>query len=747
MSDASPISPPPHKPAPSGVAQALARLGMTQKKGRIPFVQGVESADCGAASLAMVLGYFGRHEPLAEVHAIMQPGRDGVTARIIAEAATGYGLVPRALSVPQAAWKDMPPASIIHWRFNHFVVFDHFDRRGAWLVDPMMGRRHVDTDEFRRSFTGVALTFSPGERFEQKAPGASRAWDLLSIIFKEKRLLIHIGITSLVIQLIGLVFPALTSLVVDQVLPRGDGALLNLVAVGVTLVIAAQAVAELIRSYMLSNMKVVIDARMTLRFFEHLLALPYAFFQRHTDGDLLMRLSSNAMIREILTGGVFSAILDGSMVIGYLVIVFALKPVIGMVVLAASVLILLPFWVTKNARVELAARYLDARTKSESLEVEVLRAVETIKAMGLEPEMIERWTNLFIDTLNFDVMRDRLNASVLTFEETIRGAVPLIVLVMCANMGLRGEMATGEMLALSTLTGLYITRIGGLAAQARGLQVLGSYIDRIVDVMDSPVEATGSNVVAPNVRGEIVAQNLSFRYTNQSPLVVDNVSVTVRPGSAVAFVGGSGSGKSTLVKLLAGLYLPTSGEIRMDGVSIAELDLNQYRKRISVVTQETHLFAGSIRQNLALATRDVALNEIISAAKLACIHDEIVAMPMGYETVLTDQGRSLSGGQRQRLALARALVRKPRVLLLDEATSAIDALTEARIKANLDGLHCTRLIVAHRMSTIRDAEQIYVMTDGRLVEQGTHAELIAVNGTYARLSEAQNTQSESNKLQ
>lgn len=746
MSDTTVVAPPPQKPSP--MAQAFSRLGMTQKKGRIPFVQGVEAADCGAASLAMVLGYFGRHEPLAEVHAIMQPGRDGVTARTIAEAATGYGLVPRALSVPQAAWKDMPPASIIHWRFNHFVVFDRFDRRGAWLVDPMLGRRHVDNDEFRRSFTGVALTFSAGERFEKREAGASRAWDLLAIIFKEKRLLVHIGLTSLVIQLIGLVFPALTSLVIDQVLPRGDFSLLNLVSVGVVLIIASQAVAELIRSYMLSNMKVVIDARMTLRFFEHLLALPYAFFQRHTDGDLLMRLGSNAMIREILTGGVFSAILDGSMVLGYLVIVFALKPMIGFVVLAASVLILLPFWVTKTARVELSARYLDARTKSESLEVEVLRAVETIKAMGLEPEMIERWTNLFVDTLNFDVMRDRLGAGVRTFEETIRQAVPLIVLVMCATLGLKGEMATGEMLALSTLTGLYISRIGGLAAQARGLQVLGTYLDRIVDVMDSPVEATGTNVVAPNVRGEIVAQNLSFRYNNQAPLVVDNVSINIPPGTAVAFVGGSGSGKSSLVKLLAGLYLPTSGEIRMDGVSIAELDLNQYRKRISVVTQETHLFAGSIRQNLALATRDVALNEIIAAAKLACIHDEIVAMPMGYETVLTDQGRSLSGGQRQRLALARALVRKPRVLLLDEATSAIDALTEARIKANLDGLHCTRLIVAHRMSTIRDAQQIYVMTDGRLVEQGTHAELIAVNGTYARLSEAQNTQTEPNaKLQ
>jgi ABC-type bacteriocin/lantibiotic exporter with double-glycine peptidase domain len=719
------------------LSHAFSRLGVTRRKGQIPFVQGLEAADCGAASLAMVLGFFGRHEPLASVHALMQPGRDGVTARTIAEAATSYGLVSRALSVPQDAWKDLPQAAIIHWRFNHFVVFDRFDRRGAWLIDPMLGRRHVESEEFRRSFTGVALTFSAGERFEQKQAEGNRAWDLLAIIFKERKLLTHIAVTSVVIQMIGLVFPALTSLVVDQVLPRGDASLLSLVTIGVVLIIAAEAVAELIRTFMLANMKVVIDARMTLRFFEHLLALPYAFFQRHTDGDLLMRLGSNAMIREILTGGVFAAVLDGTMVLGYLVIVFALKASIGFVVLLATLLILAPFLLTRNRRVELAARYLDARTKSESLEVEVLRAVETIKAMGLEPEMIERWTNLFVDTLNFDLERDRLGAVIHTFEESVRQAVPLVVLVMCANMGLRGELQTGEMLALSTLTALYISRIASLAEKARSLQVLGTYVDRIVDVMDSPVEASGVNLVAPTVKGEIVAQNLSFRYTPQSPLVVDNVSVQIRAGSAIAFVGGSGSGKSTLVKLLAGLYLPSAGEIRMDGVSIAELDLNQYRKRISVVSQETHLFAGSIRQNLALATRDATLNEIIAAAKLACVHDDIVSMPMGYETVLTDQGRSLSGGQRQRLALARALVRKPRVLLLDEATSAIDAITEARIKSNLDGLQCTRLIVAHRMSTIRDAERIYVMTDGRVVEQGTHAELLAERGLYSRLSEAQ----------
>lgn len=722
----------------SAIARALGRLGLIDRKGRIPYVQGMEAADCGAASLAMVLGYFGRHETLASVHGVLQPGRDGVTARTIVEGAATYGLIGRALSVPGDEWKDLPRGTIIHWRFSHFVVYEGFDRKGVTLLDPVGGRRKLDVDEFRRSFTGVAIAFQAGDRFERKAAGESKAWSFVRLILAERQLLIRIGLISIVLQVLGLLLPATTSLVIDRVLPRGDSLLLSVVAIGALVILVSQSLSEFVRQILLSNLKVVIDVRMTLRFVEHLLALPYSFFQRHTDGDLLMRINSNAQIREALTGGVISGVLDGTLVLGYLFLLVVASPTAGLVVIMAAALLLLPFFLTSQIRHDLASKYVEARTKSESLQVELLRAIETIKGMGLEHDSLERWSNMLVDTLNVELSRDRLSSLLMMMGEFVRAATPLSVLLLSAYSGLHGGMAPGTMLALSTLSGLFISRFGALCDRIYSLQVLGIYIDRITDVMDTETETVGGNVPKNGIRGDLVVDKLTYRYSSGSPPVLQGISMHIHEGTAVAFVGGSGSGKSTLIKLLAGLYSPTDGDLRIDGMPLTEIDLRHYRRHIAMVTQETQLFAGTIRQNIALSTGAPVMSEVIAAAKTACIHDAIMAMPMGYETMLTDQGRSLSGGQRQRLALARALMRKPRLLLLDEATSAIDSLTEERIKRNLDQLQCTRVMIAHRLSTIRDVAKIYVMVNGKVVESGSHAELMVRDGVYAKLAKVQN---------
>lgn len=726
------------------ITQALGRLGILDRRGKVPFVQGMETADCGAACLAMVLGYFGRHETLASVHAVLQPGRDGVTARTIVEGAASYGLIGRALSVPGDEWQDLPRGTIIHWRFSHFVVYEGFSKKGVMLLDPVGGRRRIPFDEFRRSFTGVAISFQAGDRFIRKEAGESKAWSFVRLVLTERTLLIRIGVISLILQALGLLLPATTSLIIDRVLPRGDSLLLTVVAVGSFLILMSQSLSELLRQILLSNLKVVIDVRMTLRFVEHLLALPYSFFQRHTDGDLLMRISSNAQIREALTGGVISGVLDGALVLGYLFLLFVVSPLIGFMVMLGGAALILPFLLTSQLRHDLASKYIEARTKSESLQVEMLRAIETIKGMGLEHDSLERWSNMLVDTLNVELTRDRLHAVLVMLAEGVRAGIPLLVLVLCAYSNLGGStvagggMAPGTMLALSTLSGLFITRFGALADRIYGLQLLSIYIGRISDVMETEAEPVGGSIPKNGIVGDVVIDKLTYRYTAGAMPVLHNISMHIKEGTAIALVGGSGSGKSTLMKLVAGLYMPSSGDLRIDGMPLHELDLRHYRRHIAMVTQETQLFAGSIRQNIALSTGAPVMSEVIAAAKAACIHDAIMQMPMGYETVLTDQGRSLSGGQRQRLALARALMRKPRLLLLDEATSAIDSLTEERIKRNLDQLHCTRILIAHRLSTIRDVTKIYVMVNGKVVESGNHAELAAKDGVYAKLVKVQN---------
>jgi len=715
----------------------MARLGERLRRRRIPYVAQLAAADCGAACLAMVLGYWGRHVTLDEVHSATGMTLRGISARVLLEAGRRFDLVGRAVQVDMDQLHLLSPGTVLHWEFRHFVVFERTSLQGVDVVDPAFGRRQVPLEQFRKAFTGVALLFEPSETFETASPqrGPRR---YLRLLLEERPALVRVAIMSLLLQLFALALPSLTGAVVDRVVPSGDLPLLATLGAGMAALVGFQFLSSFVRAHLLLQLRTHLDARLTLGFLDHLVHLPFSFFQLRSAGDLMNRLNSNTTVREMLTSGALSTILDGSLVLLYLGVLLAGSPRMGALVACLALLQGLVFIFARQRQTELMAKNLEVSASAQNYQVELFSGIQTLKALGLEDRAVQHWSNLYVDVLNVSLERGRLEALTESITSTLRMASPLVVLGAGALLVMEGQLTLGEMLALNALAAGFLLPVSNLVSTAFQLQLVRSYMARVDDVLEAaPEQTSGAVRRAHSLQGRVQVENVSFRYGAYAPLVVQDVSVTIEPGQFVAIVGASGAGKSSLAHLLLGLYLPTSGSIRYDGVPLAELELQSLRRQMGVVLQNPSLFRGDIRRNISFADPLMPLDRVQAAAKRAQVHDDIAAMPMGYETVLSEMGASLSGGQRQRLALARALAANPAILLLDEATNALDAKTERAVQDAIAELRCTRVVIAHRLSTVRDADLILVMKGGRLVERGTHEELLERRGEYFELVSAQ----------
>jgi ABC-type bacteriocin/lantibiotic exporter with double-glycine peptidase domain len=713
---------------------ALKKVGFIAARREVPFVQQLEWTDCGAASLCMVMAFHGKEVKLAEVREAMGIGRDGVSAKAILDTAERYGLAGRGIKVDVSQINLVKPATILHWEFNHFVVFERLVKDGVRIVDPATGPRDVPMAEFAKAFTGVAIELTPTPRMTNTKYEKGRLKRYLDELLSEKGLFSRVIVVSLFLRLIALALPLMTGMIIDRVVPRDDYHLLYVCLAAIGGMVAFNLISEVVRAHLLLHLRIALDTRMTLGFLDHMVSLPFQFFQRRSTGDLMMRVDSNGTVREIVTSKSMSAVIDGLFVLLYAAVIFYISPTLGIITIVMSGAEALVFLGARPTFVRLLAASLDKQAKAHSYMVQLLGGMETLKCAGAERLGLEKWSNLYTDELNVKMRQARVNAYV----DGIRGAVaslgPMLILTIGATSVMTGKMSLGTMLAMNSLATSLFGPLSALVHSALELQLVKGHMDRIDDVLQTKVEQDRDAVKQPpRLKGHVTVKNLSFKYGEQAPLVVQDVSLDIPPGAAVALVGPSGSGKSTLLNLLAGLYKPVSGTISYDTKPLHDMDVRAVRQQIGVVPQHPFIFGGTVRENVALSSPGATLDRIQSASRVACLHDDVAEMPMGYDTVISDGGGSLSGGQRQRVAIARAILRNPTLMLLDEATSALDNQTEARVIAGLEKLRCTRITVAHRLSTVRNADLIVVMDKGRIVEQGSHDQLIATGGLYSQL--------------
>ncbi|HET8939900.1 MAG TPA: peptidase domain-containing ABC transporter [Polyangiales bacterium] len=703
----------------------------------VPFIPQLTPTDCGAACLASVLAFHDKHVPIYEVRSLLVGGRNGVNALALVSAARTFGFSARGVKIDLKTLRYLPAGSILHWDLAHFVVFEGCTAKHVTIVDPALGRRRISYEQCSKSLSGVAVVCEPGQRFvKQRAKHSGRLRRYAAWILGVRGVWGRIIMISLFLQVLALAIPGLTAVLVDKVIPRADMSLLALVGSGFITLASFYFLSNLLRSRLLLELRTRVEARMAFNFVEHLFDLPYSFFQQRTTGDLMMRLSSQSAIRELLTTGALSALLDGTLVMLYFVMLVSAAPNLAWVALSFAVFQVIAYVIASKRNALLVTENLAAQARLEGYQVEMLSGIETLKSMGATERTLMRWNDLYVHSLNRSISRGRLDGTFGALLGTLGYAGPVTLLIVGAQSVLDNGLSLGSMLGLSALAGGFLSPVSNLVATGMRLSQLPGYMERIEDVLEAPREPVSAARLG-QMRGALEITELAFKYPSEREATLNGVTFGVAAGECVAIVGASGSGKSTLARLLAGLYEPTSGSIAYDGRDLRGWDLSSLRERLGIVTQDTRLFSGTIRDNVALFDPNVPQDDVERACELACLDDVVATLPMGYDTMLADGGSSMSGGQRQRLSLARALVRRPSVLILDEATSALDVVTERRVQTQLRTVRCTRVIVAHRLSTIVEADKIVVLHAGRVVGVGQHAGLMNTCEHYRNLVRAQ----------
>lgn len=711
---------------------------------RTPTVIQMESVECGAAALGMVLGYYGRYVSLEQLRSDCGISRNGSNAKSILKAARAYGLEASGKKTEPRHLPEMTLPVIVFWNFNHFLVVEGFRKDKVFLNDPVSGPRTVTWEEFDRSFTGIVLSFRPTAEFRKGGRPPSLFRSLYSRLGSSGSSLLYATLASLALVVPGLVAPAFIQIFVDDVMGRHyvDWILPLLACMLVT--IGVMGLLTWIQQYFLARMETRLAIVGSSRFFWHLMRLPMEFYLQRYSGEIGSRVSLNDDVAEVLSSRLVSAAVNVLMMgfYGWAMLLYDVR--LTMVVVALAAINLVTLLAVGRSRVDLNRRLQQYGGKLTGSLLGGLQLIETLKASGRESDLFARWAGYLAQTVRAR-QEFGLSSEILSTVPSVTTTVgSVIVLVVGSYRVLEGAMSIGMLFAFLTLMGSFLGPVNSLLAYGSDIQRSFGDLGRLDDVLENRIEVdpmapsrARPGEVHARLSGRVELRGLTFGYSRTDPPLLDDFSITVEPGQRVAFVGATGSGKTTLGRLITGIYRPWSGQILFDGRPAAEIPREVLTASFAHVDQDIVLFDGTVRDNLTLWNPHVDDAVLVRALQDAWLDQEVLERVGGLDGRILEGGRDLSGGQRQRLEIARALAVNPSILLLDEATSALDPLVEQEIDRRLRARGVTCLIIAHRLSTIRDADEIVVLDHGRVAQRGRHEVLMAVPGHYQDLIRAE----------
>ncbi len=720
-------------------------IGKLARPVKVPTVLQMESVECGAAALSIILGHHGKFVPLEKLRIACGVSRDGLKATNIIKAAKEFGLEAKGYSKSIEKLMQIQTPSIIFWNFNHFLVLEGFTKKKVYLSDPAQGRYQVTHDEFDEAYTGVVLTFNPGEKFEKGNEKRGLMSSLASRISNSKLSIIYLILASLFLVIPGLVIPSFIKIFIDKYLINGYSGFVMPLLLIMGGVLIVNSVLVYIQQYYLLKLETKLALTTSSKFLWHVFHLPIVFFTQRYSGEIGNRVSLNDKVAKLLSGDLANAALNIIVVIFYAFLMFSYDiplTLIGIFMAGINVMVLR---YVSTARKDGNRRLSNENGKLLGTTTSGISMIETLKASGRENDFFTNWVGYLAKVMNAQQELGWLTIRLNAIPPLVTSLTTTFILGVGALRIMDGEMTLGALVAFTYLMSNFISPVNQLISVGAMLYETESDMNRIDDVINYEVDdqfkevQNGKPIVKTEMDNKLVGyfemKNVTFGYNTTLPALIENFNLKLKPGNRVALVGGSGSGKSTVAKIASGLHKPWNGEILLDGKNREEIPRNIITESLAVIDQDVLIFNGTIKENISFWDTTISDKSIIQSARDAAIHDVIASRSDAYDSSVLEGGSNFSGGQRQRLEIARALATNPSILVMDEATSALDPTAEKVVMDNIKKRGCTCLIVAHRLSTIIDCDEIIVMEYGKIVERGTHHELMKKNGAYSKLIE------------
>ncbi|HCL9989896.1 TPA: peptidase domain-containing ABC transporter [Escherichia coli] len=676
---------------------------------RVPVIHQTETAECGLACLAMICGHFGKNIDLIYLRRKFNLSARGATLAGINGIAEQLGMATRALSLELDELRVLKTPCILHWDFSHFVVLVSVKRNRYVLHDPARGIRYISREEMSRYFTGVALEVWPGSEFQSETLQTRISLrSLINSIYGIKRTLAKIFCLSVVIEAINLLMPVGTQLVMDHAIPAGDRGLLTLISAALMFFILLKAATSTLRAWSSLVMSTLINVQWQSGLFDHLLRLPLAFFERRKLGDIQSRFDSLDTLRATFTTSVIGFIMDSIMVVGVCVMMLLYGGYLTWIVLCFTTIYIFIRLVTYGNYRQISEECLVREARAASYFMETLYGIATVKIQGMVGIRGAHWLNMKIDAINSGIKLTRMDLLFGGINTFVTACDQIVILWLGAGLVIDNQMTIGMFVAFSSFRGQFSERVASLTSFLLQLRIMSLHNERIADIAlhEKEEKKPEIEIVADMGPISLETNGLSYRYDSQSAPIFSALSLSVAPGESVAITGASGAGKNTLMKVLCGLFEPDSGRVLINGIDIRQIGINNYHRMIACVMQDDRLFSGSIRENICGFAEEMDEEWMVECARASHIHDVIMNMPMGYETLIGELGEGLSGGQKQRIFIARALYRKPGILFMDEATSALDSESEHFVNVAIKNMNITRVIIAHRETTLRTVDRV-----------------------------------------